>query len=1170
MDTKASPILFPDMKFLADPLFLESLSEPLKSFALNAVLSSDGVSSSSSSSAVLLDLFEIQLRQEVLNRIRDAEKVGEFWKDATRVCWHMVHMAENQKEQEEDTNKDESSKNHYRYKHLASVRKIPILLLEDILDSVTLSKALDFYNNHAKPMFPLLFGDLLWRPELKVRPCWLPFLKVANKFTKRLSAHQLEDLKYKDAISSIMLTLCQIYPLSEKSATKAWGSYNDQSNTTFEGREEFEQEQAPVLEFSASLPSSSSSSNHHDDDGEDGAIPDYTVYESFWKLQKDFSRPNSLDVSGFLQRLRSLLTTLEHTPVPSNKNKNPSATTDAQSRIAASTSRYLTSSRLLSIQLQDADFRIPILTQVLIICHHLMHISPVVLKAKLSEWQNRAITLLQNVSPEQYNLLQSILRTSEESWRQWKQNKGSPDLDQRKSEPLLGRKRKRSGLGSTKSLSDGSHSNTAMDGKDSATVMDLPKVSRQMRQAAPSLKSHLEEYVEALDPESGIEAEYHPKSNALFSWRAVRLLSATHLSDLHLLNNNGDFERVVRTIYARDYGTDIPGPMPPEDEVFNEEEEEAEVEEVAEEATKDQEDVTMKDEEIGEDQVMVEERRDQQQGSDAGHGEEGLSQSESQDEEVATDAERPESGAQSEDTLDLKPLVAIKEESDEEQEGAVSQDEKEEGEYRKEPDQENQESRVVKKPVDGPSDKAAPAPSGNTEEGDAGQHIKSQQQQQRYAALTTSRDSKRHAETSTTTPPQRRGDYSQLDRRGGGGSDYRSNSRDNQRGSERDGPEQHTGGGSGREDGKNDRGGGDDSWSAPARGSGVRPPPTTTSDDRGGGAGNGNNSDNRLGARSSGSGSEGRRSGSEGRQRDDQHHQHSQDRDETHRAGGGGRSSDTRKSVTSDDRGGGRSMPHGDDSSGLRREDRGRPVSRGGGGGEDRSSTRPSDDVVRGSSGAGRSSNPGVPPDESRSSNYVSRGGGGGGGGSVQHERSHDHGGSRNMQAPSHSTTSRNPAPDDRGRNPAPDDRGRNPATDDRGRNPATDDRGRNPATDDRGRNPATDDRGRNPATDDRGRNPATDDRGRNPATDDRGRNPATDDRGRNPATDDRGRNPATDDRGRGSSADRRSDGRGGRGDRRGGDDGGAGGGTTRSEWRGGDRNRSRPSGHRGDRRHRH
>ena len=966
---------------LEDPAFLETLPEPLKGFALGAICppesieggtgtSSDGVASISS--VVLLDELEISLRQEVLKRIRQGQdNVGEFWTDTTRMCWHMVFMSEH----------------NARYKDLVSVRKLPILLLEDILDSSTLKKALEFYNTYAKPVFPLLFGDVLWCPNQKVRPCWLPFLKLATKFTKRLTSQpntavgnsvpsnqkmtEEDHSKYKDAVSSIMLTLCQIYPLSEKSATRVWGCYNDQAITVFEDRDEFEQEQAPMLNIGRV---NSNNVNDDDDDGaeEDGAIPDYTVYESFWKLQQDLSRPNSVQLSDFLQRLRALMTTLEHTPV-SNKNKKTSGNCDStdisaiHDRTAASTSRYLTSSRLLSIQLQDADFRIPILSQVLIVCHHLIQISPVVLKAQLSDWQNRAYALLQNVSLEQYQLLQTILSTSEELWRQWKRNKCSPDLDQRKSEPLatattdLTRKRKRSVM-MKNGLSGDDDKGGSIGCKKISLATDLPKISRQMRQSAPSLQSHLEEYVDALDPESGIEAEYHPKNDALFSWRAMRLLSTQHLSDLHFLSKSGDFERVVRKVYPRDYDITIPGPMPAEEENedINEEDNDKQEDSKEDHGKEEDNDEAMKDRDVEE----PGEESSRKPVENAEKHEERPPEGEEQDVDMAEPPEKAETSAEG-------PLAtALPEHSEEKHQeqkphGDEAKREKDHGDASGNKDTTENAAR----PYEGPPEKS-------THDATADNHTKDESagdNPQRYIDFIPA--PRRHTETATQ---QRRVEHNQPSR-WGGGSDNKGTSRDEHHRSKRDVTDHHPAGG--REDNnKYDRGGRGEE----GRGRGSS---RSTGDDRGDRDVGGGRSDTRH---------------------DDRH-----DRGDDHYRSGSGRSSDdrggnARSSQNNDDRGGGR-PPRGDEGTsrkpdsgggGSRRDDRGgRPNSRGGGG--------QSDEDNRG--GAGWSSSDRKQQDDPRS-----RGGGGGSSSSGHHERSggageHRGGGSQSHSGGRHTS-------DDRGR----------------------------------------------------------------------------------------------------------------------------------------------------------
>jgi len=603
-----------------DPLFLDSLSGSLREIASAAT---DPLSEPS----VSVEQFEVQLRRESFRLISAAtvasagsgslSDLGAFWSHATLTCWHLIFMSETDSSDE-------------RYEGLAQpqLRKLPIILLEDILESCPLPMAVEFFEKYAPPMFPLLFGPLLWTLSLPKKegpesaattgtpakpssmPCWLPFLKLATNFLKRLKLHTPEQLleqntkvtgslanvKYQNAVSSIMLILCQVYPLADKSAYRPLGSQNDQAMTLLEDEDEFEAERAQLFALSGDSKIGK---------GKKEVNVNFSLYESFWTLQKDFSRPNSIPIEEFSKRLRSLVTTLEHTQPKSEETTTVDEVRSYESRALESCShRYLTSSRLLPIQLQDRHFRVQILTQVVIVCHHLSDISAL-LKKQVAEWQTRAMSLLKNEKPQQLALLQSVFEKSEHSWRKWRKSKPAPDLDKRQSSPLTGRKRKRSLGGAQLSSSaltsqkdkegisslskklamDGAENNAAL--KDSCT---------KMRQSAPKLQKHLEDYVDALDPDSGIEAEYHPKNNAHFCWRAMRLLSAHHLGDIGHVSKLGDFEGMVRKVYAADYDTEIPGKMPKwmQDDDKDDEKEPI-VEGKKQEKGRDQEDVEMED-----------------------------------------------------------------------------------------------------------------------------------------------------------------------------------------------------------------------------------------------------------------------------------------------------------------------------------------------------------------------------------------------------------------------------------------------------------------------------------------------------------------------------------------------------------------------------------------------
>merc|ERR1711935_943766 len=91
---------------------------------------------------------------------------------------------------------------------------------------------------------------------------------------------------------------------------------------------------------------------------------------------------------------------------------------------------------------------------------------------------------------------------------------------------------------------------------------DIVAVSKDLHIKLPTLEEHLKPYVEALDPESGIEDEYHPKNDSLFSWRAMRLYAKHQLPLMSQCRQPADLEKITREWYRQSHRMEIPGEMP--------------------------------------------------------------------------------------------------------------------------------------------------------------------------------------------------------------------------------------------------------------------------------------------------------------------------------------------------------------------------------------------------------------------------------------------------------------------------------------------------------------------------------------------------------------------------------------------------------------------------------
>ncbi|GAX15534.1 THO complex subunit 1 [Fistulifera solaris] len=398
-----------------------------------------------------------------------------------------------------------------------------------------------FWEQYVEPSYDMIFSDMMW--STNNHACWLALVKV----TVKLLSNDLP----KQHAARLMQMVARVYPLSEKSGVKVWGSVNTENVTEMESATFFETQQADLVV---------TDKNEHALGDDDGAITDYSFYESFWKLQQDFHNPNAIAVADFLKRLQTFFSALE--------SHKPDILVD-KGETSRITRKYLTSSRLLVTQLRDIDFRLHVLTQFLITAHHLT--SQVdSLTSRLSEHIIKAKHLMKNMGTRaayHLKIVESLLETLEPQWRRWKQNKCKPDLDVPR-QNTTGQKRKQISQVTLDESVDltifKSHSHYSV----AEVQKDLPYLARKMRSVVPSVENHLEDYVEALDPDSGIEAEYHPKNESLFSWRALRLLSDQHVGrQFGKIGPNGDFEVAVRDIYKEEKNVEIPGKAPVYDEI---------------------------------------------------------------------------------------------------------------------------------------------------------------------------------------------------------------------------------------------------------------------------------------------------------------------------------------------------------------------------------------------------------------------------------------------------------------------------------------------------------------------------------------------------------------------------------------------------------------------------
>lgn len=506
-------------------------------------------------------LFELLLLQESSNdhnsdtnsvvTTATADVVGAFWKSFLDLCHHLVHHA---------FSSSPSLSRTTSYENLVGARRLPYLLLSDCIEGLhSLEDAQRFWSDYVEPELvgTVLFGDVFWSQltetnnskKLSLPNSHLPFLKVANQFLKRLE-HASDNGVRVEWKGRIMWALSKGFSIADKSSLKSWGNFHADNGTVFESKEEFNTSSTNTVE--------------------------YNLYEAFWSLQNDFANPNKLNVGDFIKRLRLILAAMESATATSTDTTTIPEYGKENGDIYKQTAKFLTSSALLPSQIQNRALRSSVVTQFLIVASHLGAESPP-LKNALASLLGRARKLLKNDNPQLHGILwESILVNGrEDHWRTWKKQKCAASAfapknkqneqisldsaavaDHTKSQQKRRRTAKEDEKDTNQEEVVSSLSYNFLDNSD------LVAVSKDLHNKLPTLEEHLESYVEALDPESGIEDEYHPKNDSLFTWRAMRLYAKHQLPLMSQCRQPADLEKITREWYRQSHRTEIPGEMP--------------------------------------------------------------------------------------------------------------------------------------------------------------------------------------------------------------------------------------------------------------------------------------------------------------------------------------------------------------------------------------------------------------------------------------------------------------------------------------------------------------------------------------------------------------------------------------------------------------------------------
>ncbi|KAF7278945.1 THO complex 1-like protein Hpr1 [Rhynchophorus ferrugineus] len=386
---------------------------------------------------------------------------------------------------------------------------LPVILLGDIFDTLTLDTCQD--------MFSFVEDNVhVWKEELFFAGCKNNLLRLCNDLLRRLSRTTATVF-----CGKILLFLAKFFPFSERSGLNIVSEFNLENITEY-GTDSTDDIVTEII----------SDDQKH--------VIDFSFYCKFWKLQDYFRNPNQcydkMQWKTFCAHSLNILNTFQGIKLDyvTSSDKNTSVGYFA---------KYLTSQKLLDLQLHDVSFRRSVLLQFLIIFQYLpssVKFKPesYELKTDQKEWisntTEKVYDLLKETPPdgERFaDIIKNILKR-EELWNAWK-NDGCPEIKKLlpQSEPGIEKTESsdESPLGDL--IRDADQKGKYYLGNAELTKLwnfcpnNLEACKGKDRDFLPSLDDYFTDAIAQVDSNKVIKDEESLLRDSNFGWRALRLLA---------------------------------------------------------------------------------------------------------------------------------------------------------------------------------------------------------------------------------------------------------------------------------------------------------------------------------------------------------------------------------------------------------------------------------------------------------------------------------------------------------------------------------------------------------------------------------------------------------------------------------------------------------------------
>lgn len=391
-------------------------------------------------------------------------------------------------------------------------------------------------------------------------------LRICNSLLRRLS-------KSHDAVlcGRILIFLAQLQPLSDRSGLNVQAAFNTSNVTAVE-----------------EVPEGATDSN--------GDAIDKQFYQRFWGLQSVFQRPVAAMAAGpwlrVIADLKAVAAEFDKLKLIASAPGPP----DASGPLPAV--KYLSSSKLMRLQLQDAGFRRQFLVQALIFLHCCRHPGRSEKAAALRPKQVEEAEAVEDAfyhqleaTPEHGTEFAAAIRAvlnDETFWVQWKnvlpaasvpgapvKAEVCPSFERplyvpppakpppKPAAAVASRKRQSADGkqatpgGTSKRLRLGT---PALDRLWNQAPNNMAGLKVSERRHLPTLREFLNPVIEDMDPENDIEDAYRRKHDKAYQWKALRMISRESLPIFAKTAIDSDLEVAARALYPSEVPP-LPSPV---------------------------------------------------------------------------------------------------------------------------------------------------------------------------------------------------------------------------------------------------------------------------------------------------------------------------------------------------------------------------------------------------------------------------------------------------------------------------------------------------------------------------------------------------------------------------------------------------------------------------------